>query len=59
VLIYFDKTLQNRAVGLFRESLVHRGFLGIGMKESLLASAHAQAFAEHVRADRIYVKVEP
>ncbi|NLD53512.1 MAG: protein-glutamate O-methyltransferase CheR [Burkholderiaceae bacterium] len=59
VLIYFDKTLQNRAVGLFRESLVHRGFLGIGMKESLLASEHAEAFAEHVRADRIYVKVQP
>ena len=59
VLIYFDKTLQNRAVGLFRESLVHRGFLGIGMKESLLASDHAQAFAEHVRSDRIYVKVQP
>ena len=59
VLIYFDKTLQNRAVGLFRDSLVHRGFLGIGMKESLLASNHAQAFAEHVRGDRIYVKVQP
>ena len=59
VLIYFDKSLQNRAVGLFREALVHRGFLGIGMKESLLSSAHAHAFAEHVRADRIYVKVAP
>lgn len=57
VLIYFDKTLQNRAVGLFRDALVHRGFLGIGMKESLLSSPHAHAFAEHVRADRIYVKV--
>ena len=57
VLIYFDKALQNRAVGLFREALVHRGFLGIGMKESLLSSAHAHAFADHVRADRIYVKV--
>jgi chemotaxis protein methyltransferase CheR len=59
VLIYFDKTLQNRAVGLFREALVHRGFLGIGMKESLTSSAHASAFAEHAARDRIYVKVEP
>jgi len=57
VLIYFDRTLQDRAVGLFREALVHRGYLGIGMKESLASSAHASAFAEHVRADRIYVKV--
>jgi chemotaxis protein methyltransferase CheR len=59
VLIYFDKWLQNRAVGLFREALVYRGFLGIGMKESLSSSSHAKAFAEHVRADRIYVKVAP
>jgi len=59
VLIYFDRTLQDRAVGLFREALVHRGYLGIGMKESLASSVHASAFAEHVRADRIYVKVAP
>jgi chemotaxis protein methyltransferase CheR len=59
VLIYFDKALQNRAVGLFREALVHRGFLGIGMKESLSSSAHASAFAEHAGRDRIYVKVQP
>jgi chemotaxis protein methyltransferase CheR len=59
VLIYFDRALQNRAVGLFRDALVHRGFLGLGMKESLGLSAHAHAFAEHVRADRIYRKVSP
>ncbi len=59
VLIYFDKTLQNRAIGLFREALVHRGFLGIGMKESLTSSAHAGAFVEHVGRDRIYAKVAP
>jgi len=59
VLIYFDRTLRDRAVGLFREALVRRGFLGIGMKESLGSSAHASAFAEHVPADRIYLKVAP
>jgi chemotaxis protein methyltransferase CheR len=59
VLIYFDKTLQDRAIGLFREALVHRGFLGIGMKESLSSSSHADAFAELVARDRIYVKVTP
>jgi chemotaxis methyl-accepting protein methylase len=35
VLIYFNRDLQDRAVGLFREALVHRGFLGLGSKESL------------------------
>lgn len=35
VLIYFDRELQRRAVGLFRDSLCRRGFLGLGMRESL------------------------
>lgn len=51
VLIYFNRELQDRAVGLFAESLIRRGFLGLGAKESLLLSAHAPSFstfdAEH------------
>src|SRR6202020_1243686 len=35
VLIYFNRVLQDRAVGLFHESLCRRGFLGIGAKESI------------------------
>jgi chemotaxis protein methyltransferase CheR len=35
VLIYFNKTLQERALALFHESLCHRGFLGLGSKESV------------------------
>lgn len=35
VLIYFNKTLRNRVVKLFSESLVHGGFLCLGDKESL------------------------
>jgi chemotaxis protein methyltransferase CheR len=56
VLIYFDRPLQDRAVGLFRESLSRRGFLGIGAKESLRFSSHAPAFVEIVREDRIFQK---
>ncbi len=44
VLIYFDAELQERAVGLFREALAHKGFLGLGMGETLRFSAHAGAF---------------
>lgn len=44
VLIYFDRELQERAIGLFRESLAPRGFLGLGSRESLSLSAHAPAF---------------
>lgn len=54
VLIYFDKELQERVIGLFAESLARRGFLGIGSKESLRFSSHADRFTEHAREDRIY-----
>ena len=56
VLIYFNRILQDRAVGLFRDALVRKGFLGIGAKESLRFSAHADGFTEVVREDRIYQK---
>ncbi|WP_254509455.1 CheR family methyltransferase [Anatilimnocola floriformis] len=56
VLIYFERALQDRAVGLFKDSLVRRGFLGIGSKESLRFSAHANAFAEFSREARLYQK---
>ncbi|MFO0847563.1 MAG: CheR family methyltransferase [Gemmataceae bacterium] len=56
VLIYFDRELQDRAVGLFKDSLVRKGFLGLGAKESLRFSAHAAAFTEFARDERIYQK---
>ena len=56
VLIYFERDLQNRALGLFREALCHRGFLGLGSKESLRFSAEAGAFDDFVAEDRIYRK---
>jgi len=56
VLIYFDRTLQNRALGLFREALVRKGFLGLGSKESLRFSSCADSFSEFVRDDRIFQK---
>lgn len=56
VLIYFNRPLQDRALGLFRDALCRRGFLGIGSKESLRFSAHTNAFADLVREDRIYQK---
>jgi len=44
VLIYFDRGLQDRAVGLFREALVRHGFLGLGTRETVQFGAHASAF---------------
>jgi len=56
VLIYFKPELQDRAVGLFHDALCRRGFLGIGAKETLRWSAHADGFEELVRDDRIFQK---
>lgn len=54
VLIYFDRTLQERAVGLFHDALVPRGFLGIGARESLHGFRHAPAFEAVSRETRVY-----
>jgi chemotaxis protein methyltransferase CheR len=59
VLIYFNRDLQNRAIGLFRDSLARRGFLGIGSKESLRFSEHASAFEDFVAEEKIYQRSMP
>lgn len=56
VLIYFNRNLQDRAIGLFKDSLARKGFLGLGAKESLRFSHHAGAFEEFVREEKIYQK---
>jgi chemotaxis protein methyltransferase CheR len=56
VLIYFDRELQDRALGLFNESLSRQGFLGLGTKESLRFSRYTDAFSEFARDARIYQK---
>ena len=52
VLIYFDRSLQDRALGLMKDSLCRRGFLGLGSKESLLFSQHAGAFRDFIPSER-------
>lgn len=56
VLIYFDRALQDRALGLFHDALCRKGFLGLGAKESLRFSSQATAFDDFVREERIYQK---
>ncbi|AZS79519.1 protein-glutamate O-methyltransferase CheR [Achromobacter spanius] len=56
VLIYFERDLQSRALGLFHDALVHRGFLGLGSRESLRFSAQADNFDDFVLEERIYRK---
>lgn len=54
VFIYFDPTLRDRAIDLFRHSLRPRGFLGLGTKETLAFSPHRAAFESFASAERIY-----
>ncbi|MFY9476931.1 MAG: protein-glutamate O-methyltransferase CheR [Aquabacterium sp.] len=56
VLIYFNRELQDRALGLFHDSLCRKGFLGLGSKEALRFSTYADHFDEVVREDRIFQK---
>jgi chemotaxis protein methyltransferase CheR len=53
VLIYFDRTLQGRAIGLFRDALVRRGFLGLGSHEAM-PELHAPGFETVDAHARLY-----
>lgn len=57
VLIYFERELQDRALGVLGDSLCRKGFLGLGSKETLRFSKHAGKFGEFVRDDRIYQRL--
>jgi chemotaxis protein methyltransferase CheR len=54
VLIYFDHALQERTLGLFADSLVRGGFLGLGSKESLRFTNAADSFTEFAARERVY-----
>jgi len=56
VMIYFNRRLQNRVLGLFHESLCHRGFLGLGSKESIDFSNYASRFEPLARRERLFRK---
>jgi chemotaxis protein methyltransferase CheR len=59
VLIYFDRALQDRTIGLFHDALARKGFLGLGSKETLRFSKHAAGFTDFVREEKIYQRREP
>lgn len=56
VLIYFNRDLQNKVIGLFDQSLHRKGFLGLGSKETIQFSENAKYFDPLVIKDRIYQK---
>ena len=54
VMIYFDKTLQDRVHSLFYESLDRFGVLALGHKESIAFSPHADEYEVIDAAERMY-----
>jgi chemotaxis protein methyltransferase CheR len=56
VLIYFTRTLQDRAISLFHDSLAPGGFLCLGSRETLMFSSHVSHFRDVSAKDRIYQK---
>jgi chemotaxis protein methyltransferase CheR len=56
VLIYFNKELQNRVLKIFSESLIHRGFLCLGSKESIDFLKEKSTFENVNRTQRIFRK---
>jgi len=56
VMIYFDRTLQDRVHQLFLDSLSPFGVLALGRKESLVHSLHTEQFEALDEQERIYRK---
>ncbi len=56
VLIYFNRTLQNRVIRLFYESLENSGFLGLGPKETLVFSSLESRF-QRIGQQKIWKKL--
>jgi chemotaxis protein methyltransferase CheR len=57
VMIYFDRNLQNKVHDLFFTSLARFGVLALGHKESISFTAHADAYEELDRQEKIYRRV--
>ena len=57
VLIYFDKELQDHALGLFDDSLEKLGYLVLGSKENLRFSPIAQKFQQVSSKEKIWRKI--
>ncbi|OQX82494.1 MAG: chemotaxis protein CheR [Bacteroidetes bacterium 4484_276] len=57
VLIYFNRTLQDRVIKLFLDSLVRGGYLCLGSKETLRFTTYFDNFSEVDKNDKIYKKL--
>lgn len=59
VLIYFDRTLQDRVHRLLHGSLTRSGVLALGQKESIAMTSCAASYETLNDREKLYRKVEP
>lgn len=57
VMIYFDRSLQDRVHGLFFSSLGLSGVLALGRKESIRFTTHADSYEEIDSNEKLYRRV--
>jgi len=57
VMIYFDRSLQDRVHGLFYSSLGLSGILALGRKESIKFTRHADSYEEIDSNEKLYKRV--
>jgi chemotaxis protein methyltransferase CheR len=58
VMIYFDRSLQDRVHRLFYESLATFGVLGLGHKESIRFSPHEDRYEELDPHEKLYRRID-
>ncbi len=58
VMIYFDRTLQDRVHRLFYDSLVNFGVLGLGHKESIRFSPYEPRYEELDPYEKLYRRID-
>lgn len=58
VLIYFEKELQDKVIGLFDDSLERLGFLALGAKESLKFSPYTRNYLPLPGKEKIWRKIK-
>ncbi|WP_431309010.1 CheR family methyltransferase [Halalkalibacter lacteus] len=56
VLIYFNKTLQNKVHQLLYESLRIKGFLGLGQREGIRFTSYGNCYEEFDSKEKLYRK---
>lgn len=57
VMIYFDRSLQDKVHGLFYRSLTRSGVVALGHKESIRFTSHADAYEELDAHEKLYRRI--